>query len=95
MTTTKLFSYCEKYLPYTLSFYLTLFFQDNKCFIHCIAAALYGDQNVIHPNRVSHYQQYEDRFDMTWIEMHMQLKDIPKFERQNDVSVSVYLRRKK
>ena len=27
---------------------------------------------------------------MTWIEMHMQLKDIPKFERQNDVSVSVY-----
>ena len=27
---------------------------------------------------------------MTGIEMPMQLKDIPKFERQNDISVSVY-----
>ena len=60
------------------------------CFIHCIAAALYGDHNAHHQERVSHYRQFEDRFDMTGIEMPMELKDIPRFEKQNNISVSVY-----
>ena len=60
------------------------------CFIHCIAAALYGDPNQKDPQRVSHYRQYEDRFDITGIDMPMELKDIPRFERQNSISVSVY-----
>ena len=60
------------------------------CFIHCIAAALYGDPNQKDPQRVSHYRQYEDRFDMTGIDMPMELKDIPRFEKQNSISVSVY-----
>ena len=38
----------------------------------------------------ANYRQYEDRFNMTGIEMPMQLKDIPRFERQNNISVSVY-----
>ena len=59
------------------------------CFIHCIAAALYGDHNALHQERVSHYRQFEDRFDMTGIDMPMELKDIPRFE-QNNISVSVY-----
>ena len=69
---------------------IILSFQDSKCFIHCIADALYGDPNDIHPNQVSHYKQFEDRFDMTGIDMPMQLKDIPRFEKQNDISISVY-----
>ena len=60
------------------------------CFIYCIAAALYGDPNEHDPQRVSHYRQYVDRFDMTGINMPMELKDIPRFEKQNSISVSVY-----
>ena len=63
---------------------------DEKCFIWCIALALYGDPNAPHQERVTHLRQHEHKFNMTGIEMPMQLKDIPRFERQNDISVSVY-----
>ena len=49
-----------------------------------------GDPNYHHPKRIVHLCQHEHRFDMTGIEMPMQLKDILRFEIQNDISVSVY-----
>ena len=65
-------------------------FYDNKCFIWSIAVALYGDPNAPHQERVAHCRQFEDRFNMTGIDMIMQLNDIPRFEKQNNISVSVY-----
>ena len=55
-------------------------FLDNKCFIWSLAD----------PQRVSHYRQFEDRFNMTGIDMLMQLKDILQFEKQKDISFSGY-----
>ena len=42
------------------------------------------------PQRVAHYYQHEHTFDLRGIEFPVALKDIDRFERQNDVSVSVY-----
>ena len=70
--------------------YIDSFFQDDKCFIWSTIAAVYGDVNVHHPHRVSHYREHEHKLNMEGIEMPMKLSDIPRFERQNDISVSVY-----
>ena len=40
--------------------------------------------------RVSHYLEYEKEFNLQGISFPMTLKDIPKFERLNNVSISVY-----
>ena len=49
-----------------------------------------GDSNDGHPQHVAHNQQHESKFDMTRIEMPMQLKSIPRFETENNLSVSIY-----
>ena len=38
----------------------------------------------------SHYLEYEKEFNLQGVQFPMALKDIPKFERLNNVSVSVY-----
>ena len=65
---------------------------DNKCFIWCILAAIFGDSHNDHHNRVSHYREHEQKLNMSGIEMPMQCteRNLAKFERQNDISVSVY-----
>ena len=63
---------------------------DDKCFIWCVVAAIYGDEHDRDHERVSHYRQHEHKLNMQGINVPMQLKDIPRFERQNDISTSVY-----
>ena len=65
-------------------------FQDDKCFIWCVIAAIFGHgQNA---ERVAQYREHEHKLNMTGIEMPMKCtkQNIAKFERQNDVSISVY-----
>ena len=64
--------------------------KDEKCFLWSTIAGLHGDPNDHDPNRVSHYKKFENRFDIQGISFPTPLKDIPKFERQNNVSISVY-----
>ena len=63
---------------------------DEKCFLWSVIAGLYGDLHNKNHERVSHYTEYEKEFNLRGISFPMALKDIPKFERQNNVSVSVY-----
>ena len=62
--------------------------KDNKCFLWCILAALHpAKQNVC---RVSNYTQYEDELNMKGITYPVAVKQVPKFEKQNDISVNVF-----
>ncbi len=63
---------------------------DNQCFLWSVIAGVFGDPKAYNLQRVAQYRQWEGEFDLTGIEMPMALKDIPKFERCNDISVSVY-----
>ena len=61
---------------------------DNLCFLWSVISELHPcDENK---QRVSNYEQHRDDFDINGIEMPMALNDIPKFERKNNISISVY-----
>ena len=59
---------------------------DDKCFLWTAIAGVYGDLVSHDHQRVSHYKHRENDFNMKGISTPVALKDIPKFERQNDVS---------
>lgn len=60
---------------------------DNKCFLWSVLAHLHPQKK--NPNRVSHYQKYETELKMSGISYPVKIKQIPKFESQNNVSVNV------
>ena len=64
--------------------------KDENCFLWSVIAGLYGDSHARHRERVTHYMEYDKEFDLRCISFTMGLKDIPKFERLNNVSISVY-----
>ena len=63
---------------------------DEKCFIWSILASLHPVQcgNSLH--RVSKYQEYEHELNISGIQYSINIKDINKFEHQNNISVNVY-----
>ena len=63
---------------------------DEKCFLWSVVAGLYGDSHAKNHEHVSHYLEYEKEFNPQGVQFPMALKDIPKFERLNNASVSVY-----
>ena len=63
--------------------------QDNKCFKWCILAHLYPVDGKNHPYRILHYKKIQDH-NLKLGECPMKLNDIPKFEVNNEISVSVY-----
>ena len=65
---------------------------DDKCFLWCMSAAVYGDPNGQNAERVAHYREHENKWNVEGIEMPMKCteRNLAKFERRNDVSVSVY-----
>ena len=76
---------------------------DNKCFLWSVLAALFPVVRTVprgedpskyrindNPKRVSNYKAYEDRLNMTGIPYPVRVKDIPKFEAQNNISVYLY-----
>ena len=64
--------------------------KDDLCFLWAVIAGIYGDPEDGNPHRVAHYRQWEHKFNLTGIAMPMALKDIPRFERMNNISVSAY-----
>ena len=42
------------------------------------------------PNRVSNYQKYQHQLDFSGIQFPVRLDDIAKFEKQNNLAISVY-----
>ena len=49
--------------------------------------------SVSHDHRVASYRQYEEEFQLkfTGLEFPIQLNDIPKFEKLNNVSINLYV----
>ena len=41
--------------------------KDEKCFLWSVIAGLYKDSNARHPERVSHYLEYEKEFNLRGI----------------------------
>ena len=55
----------------------------------CYYWYIYDSHGANH-KRVSHYTQHENEFNLHGISFPVALKDIPKFEKMNNVSTSVY-----
>ena len=62
--------------------------KDHMCFMWSVLAHLHP--SVDHPCRVNQYRQYEHELNLSGIEIPVKLGQIPKFERQNNISICVY-----
>ena len=60
---------------------------DTKCFIWSILAGLH--EQKVNPNRVNLYKPYEKELKVDGIEFPMTVNQIPKFEKQNTISINV------
>ena len=64
---------------------------DEKCFLWALVAGTYlKDEHLHNPQRPGPYSEYESKFNLDGISFPVALKDIPKFERRNNISISVY-----
>ena len=63
---------------------------DEKCFLWSILASLHPVQHGNHQFRVSKYQEYERELNRSGIQYPVDIKEIRKFEHQNNISVNVY-----
>ena len=62
--------------------------QDDKCFLWSVLASLHKvDHNK---QRIKHYIPYESELNMNGIAYPVAVKDVPNFEKQNDISVNVF-----
>jgi hypothetical protein len=63
---------------------------DQKCFQWAVLHVSALFPTVKHPQRVSKYAPFADKLDFTGIQFPVQMKDIDKFEKQNNISVNVF-----
>ena len=87
-----------KYKYQTASSYIPLQFKsiniinvqnkDNKCLLWAILSKLFPAPD--HKQRVTNYLSYEDKIKMRGIEYPVRIKDIPKVEKQNNLSINVF-----
>ena len=61
---------------------------DDKCFLWSVLAHLFEAND--HRYRVNYYKQYESELNMNGIVYPVAVKDVPKFEKQNDISINVF-----
>ena len=92
-----------KYTPLNASFYIELpeelrnakkglisiKNQDNECFRWCHLAKVYSDKVKSNRERISHYKKYVDTLNYDGIEFPVSIKQIPKIEDQNNISINV------
>ena len=65
--------------------------KNEKCFLWSVIAGTYlKEVNLRNPQRPKPYREFENKFNLQGISFPMALSEIPKFERRNDVSISVY-----
>ena len=62
--------------------------EDNKCFMWSVLPGLYPQD--IHAERVSHYQPFINELNFDGINFPVAIKDIPKYEKQNEISINVF-----
>ena len=64
--------------------------EDQKCFAYCLIYHLNQSEIKNNPQRVSVYKKYENTVDFTGIEFPVSIKDIPKIEKLNNISINVF-----
>ena len=64
--------------------------EDQKCFAYCLIYHLNQSEIKNNPQRVSVYKKYENTVDFTGIEFPVSIKDIPKIEKMNNISINVF-----
>ena len=64
--------------------------EDQKCFLYCLLYHLNKDKIQKDPQHVSKYKQYENTVDFTGINFPVAISDIPKIEKNNNISVNVF-----
>lgn len=62
---------------------------DNKCFMWSVLAATHPVEHTRKPDRLHHYQQFQDELDFGGIEFPVTIDKIGKFEKQNNISINV------
>jgi len=62
--------------------------KDNKCFLWSILAKLFPVSD--NKERVTKYREHEDKIIMDGIDYPVRIKDIPKVEKQNNLSINVF-----
>ena len=68
--------------------------EDEQCFKWAVLAGLNKDKKLAHPERLKHYKPQENNPNFDGIKFPVKPKDVSKFERQNDVSIKVYILKK-
>ena len=96
----KIFLYIHKYrspvggtyikTPYSPSI-LNIQNKDNKCFMWSILAYLHKDEIIKNVCRVNKYKKYEHELKMEGIKYPVGIKEIKKFNEQNEIKVNVFI----
>ena len=74
--------------------------EDKKCFLYCLLYHFHKDEMTNNPQRVSKYKRYEGSakpcpkgsgpLNFNGINFPVAIKDIPKIEKMNNISVNVF-----
>ena len=66
--------------------------EDQKCFLYCLLYHFHKDEMANNPQRVSKYKRYEGSVSLNFngINFPVAIKDIPKIEKMNNISVNVF-----
>lgn len=62
--------------------------KDEKYFLWAVLAAIHPQQN--NKNRLTHYEQFENTINMDGIDYFVSLTSVPKFEKQNLISINIF-----
>ena len=74
---------------YNINININIKNEDNQCFRWCHLAKVYSDKVKRNRERISHYKKYVDTLNYDGIEFPVSIKQIPKIEDQNNISINV------
>ena len=67
--------------------------EDQKCFKYCMLYHKHKNEIKCHPERLYHYKKWEnsDEFNFDGIKFPVEVNDLKKFCKQNDISLNLYI----
>ena len=63
--------------------------EDDECFKYSIQCGFYEVYKNEHPEKIYHYKKIEDKLDWSMLSFPFKLNDIDKFEKKNNISITV------